>query len=115
MSNSYVVDKHGNKVYTCSYSWTDPDGHIERCRAPKACSVCGQCSRLDGERELGHCTGHLGLNEHIEGIPGRDGNKIRDNVAKVQSQIREQHKGGRNHKRKGKGPVVERRPNLKKQ
>lgn len=100
MSNTYVVDKHGNKVFTCNYAWTDPDGHTERCRAPKACSVCGQCSRIDGERELGHCPGHLGLNEHIEGIPGREQAKTRDAVIKKQAQVREQHRP--RNKRKGK-------------
>ena len=69
--NAYVTDKHGRKVELCNYSWTDPDGHTEKCRAPKACPVCGQCSRLDGERELGHCTGHLGLSQHIP-VPGNE-------------------------------------------
>ena len=98
MSNSYVVDKNGNKVYTCNYAWTDPDGHVERCKAPKACSVCGQCSRLDGERELGHCCGHAGLNEHIQGIPGRDQTKAKDDISKKQNQIREQSRHNRKPK-----------------
>lgn len=68
---SSVTDKRGNVIQLCTYHWTDSDGHVEKCRAPVTCPVCQQCSRLDGEKELGHCTGHLGLNQHIA-VPGND-------------------------------------------
>lgn len=86
-----VTDKNGNVISLCSYNWTSPDGHTETCKAHRACEICGQCSRLDGERELGHCTGHGGLNEHILGIPGRSQVRVRDEIIKKQVQIREQN------------------------
>ena len=66
-----VQDKKGNVVELCTYEWTDPDGHVEKCFAHGACPVCRQCSRLDGEKERGHCTGHLGLKREIP-VPGND-------------------------------------------
>lgn len=55
---------------TCSYHYTDPkDSQIYTCRAKAACFICGQCSKIDGSRENGHCVGHLGLNQHIP-VPG---------------------------------------------
>jgi hypothetical protein len=60
-----------NVTCTWKYTSTDRDGKTstELCRAKKACSICGHCSRIDGQRELGHCPGHLGLREHIA-VPG---------------------------------------------
>lgn len=57
---------------TCNYRWTDPDGHVDTCRAVAKCPICGQCSKIIDEKENGHCTGHLGLNDHITRvIPNR--------------------------------------------
>ena len=70
MSRS-VQDKLGNKVVLCDFSFTDHEGKTEKCNAPAACPVCGQCSRLDGEHERGHCCGHFGLHASIP-VPGND-------------------------------------------
>ena len=69
--NRTVTDKKGNVVHLCSFQFTDHEGKTERCNAPAACPICGQCSRLDGEHERGHCTGHLGLHHTIV-APGND-------------------------------------------
>ena len=69
--NRTVTDKRGNVVHLCNYSYTDHEGKTERCSAPAACPVCGQCSRLDGEHERGHCVGHGGLHYTIA-VPGND-------------------------------------------
>lgn len=72
-----TVSKNGKVVSICNFSFTNPDGKIELCNAPSACPVCGQCSRLDGEHERGHCPGHLGLHWSIP-VPGNDAfNKMR--------------------------------------
>lgn len=67
-----VLTKDGRKIAVCSYRWVDPDGEVEECHHVATCQVCGQCSRLVGDHEAGHCTGHLGLDQHIGGVPGRD-------------------------------------------
>ena len=69
--NRTVTDKKGNVVHLCNFYFVDHEGKEERCNAPAACPICGQCSRLDGEHERGHCTGHLGLNQFIP-VPGND-------------------------------------------
>lgn len=69
--NRTVKDKKGNVISLCNYRFVDPDGKVEQCFAHAACPVCGQCSRLDGEKERGHCTGHLGLMDRIP-VPGND-------------------------------------------
>ena len=67
-----VSDGKGNIIDVCSYSFTDSDGHVETCRAHAKCPICGQCSRIVDNKENGHCTGHLGLNEHIlASVPNR--------------------------------------------
>ena len=66
-----TVSKNGKTVSLCNYRFVLPDGKIELCNAPKACPVCGQCSRLDGEHERGHCTGHFGLHYSIP-VPGNE-------------------------------------------
>ena len=53
----------------CTYDYTDRDGERSTCRARAGCPICKQCSRISGQRETGHCTGHLGLLQHIS-IPG---------------------------------------------
>jgi hypothetical protein len=113
--NTYVTDKHGIKVFVCNYHWTGPDGKTETCRAPKACDVCGQCSRIDhGGREMGHCTGH-NLNEHIK-VPGQDGDKAKVEADKAKQGIRVNHKSkGKHTKRPDKRQVkVEHKPQLRK-
>jgi len=93
-ANAYATDKQGNKIYICNYRWTNPEGKVETCHAPKACEVCGQCSRIDhGGREMGHCCGHLGLNDHIK-VPGQEGEKVRSNLDH-QRQNRSKHHGGK--------------------
>ena len=69
--NRTVVDKKGNTIHLCNFRFVNPDGKEERCNATAACPVCGQCSRIDGEHEHGHCTGHLGLHKDIP-VPGND-------------------------------------------
>ena len=69
--NRTVKDRKGNTVSLCSFRWVDPDGKIEVCFSHAACPVCGQCSRLDGERERGHCPGHTGLMWWIA-VPGNE-------------------------------------------
>ena len=69
--NRTVSDKHGNTVSICNYRFVLPDGKIDLCHAPAACPVCGQCSRLDGEHERGHCCGHSGLHHSIP-VPGNE-------------------------------------------
>ena len=63
--NRTVTDKNGNTVSICNFSFTDYEGKTEKCNAPAACPICGQCSRLDGEHERGHCCGHLGISQHF--------------------------------------------------
>lgn len=69
--NRTVKDKKGNVVALCNYRWTNPEGKVETCHSHAACPICGQCSRLDGEKEHGHCTGHLGLHFSIP-VPGNE-------------------------------------------
>ena len=98
--NTYITDKQGNKVFVCNYRWTGPDGKTETCRAPKACDVCGQCSRIDhGGREMGHCTGHLGLNQHIA-VPGQDGDKAKVEADKAKQSIRINPKNKSRHNKR---------------
>lgn len=81
----------------CSYRYTDPSGEVDECHHASSCKICGQCSRIDGTgHEHGHCPGHLGLSEHIEGIPG-------EADAKVRAQIENARERNRQHKRHG-GP-----------
>ena len=81
--NRTVKDKKGNVVAICNYEFTNPDGKTDKCFAPAACPVCGQCSRLDGEKEHGHCPGHLGLMDQIA-VPGNDAyQKMRKAQGKV--------------------------------
>lgn len=114
--NAYVTDKAGNRVYVCNFHWTGPDGKTETCRAPKACDVCGQCSRIDhGGREMGHCCGHLGLNEHIK-VPGQESDAVKATFDKVR-QNKPQHKQDRKSKPKHqkRQVKVEHKPQLRKQ
>jgi hypothetical protein len=90
--NQTVTAKDGTVIKLCSYRWTGPDGHVEMCRHTAGCSVCGQCSRLDKDHENGHCTGHLGLSEHIPGIPGTDQRKVRDGLDRKQNEIHRQRR-----------------------
>ena len=69
--NRTVTDKKGNVIQLCSYRFVEPDGHVAQCFAQAVCPICQQCSRIDKEKEHGHCTGHLGLNQHIP-VPGSD-------------------------------------------
>jgi hypothetical protein len=71
IQNQTVTDKRGNIHTLCGYRWTNPEGKIETCHAHAVCPICLQCSRLDGEKEHGHCVGHAGLNEFIP-VPGND-------------------------------------------
>jgi hypothetical protein len=108
--NKYVVGKNGEKVYTCNYRWMDPDGRVETCRAPKACEICGQCSRIDTTgHESGHCPGHLGLSEHIP-VPGQADDKVKVQMDKARQNKPQQKRKDKRAKREVK---VERRPSLK--
>jgi hypothetical protein len=69
--NRTVQDKRGNIISLCNYRWVNPEGKIETCHSHAVCPVCRQCSRLDGDKEHGHCPGHLGLNQHIP-VPGNE-------------------------------------------
>lgn len=69
--NRTVTDKKGNIVNLCTYHFVDHEGKEEQCNAPAECPVCQQCSRLDGEHERGHCTGHFGLHWSVP-VPGND-------------------------------------------
>lgn len=73
----------------CSYRWMDPDGHLETCHHAASCAVCGQCSRLDGDAEFGHCTGHLGLLQWIP-VPGSEQDAARRDEERRQNEIRQQ-------------------------
>ena len=77
-----------DEATTCTYRFVDHEGHVETCRAKAACPVCGQCSRISGEHENGHCPGHNGLLPHIR-VPGQENDKVRKEIA-------------RNHVRRGK-------------
>ena len=94
-----VTAKDGSVVKICSYRWVDPDGHVETCRHAASCGVCGQCSRLDKDHENGHCTGHLGLSEHIP-VPGSDQRKVRDGLDRRQNEIKHQRPRGRRPQRR---------------
>jgi hypothetical protein len=108
--NKYATDKHGNKVFICNFRWTGPDGKTETCRAPKACEVCGQCSRLDGGgREMGHCPGHLGLNQHIV-VPGMEGDKVRHQMDRQ----RQNRPSNKPKSKQTKRPIVEHKPQMRK-
>ena len=76
-----VTLKNGTTITICNYLWVDPEGREERCRAHASCPICGQCSRIDGEHENGHCTGHLGLNQHIW-VPGMEKPKVQETVSR---------------------------------
>ena len=104
---SQVVAKDGTKIDVCTYRWVDPEGHVELCRHAAACPVCKQCSRLDGDSELGHCTGHLGLSQHIR-VPGQEAAKTRNELERTRNTIQEQrararakHKPGQRRQAKG--------------
>lgn len=71
MSKS-VKAADGTVVNLCTYRWTDPDGHVDTCRAHAKCPICQQCSKVIDEKENGHCPGHLGLMPHfMEVVPHR--------------------------------------------
>ena len=99
----------GEKVKTslgtielCEYRWTDPsDNSVETCHAPLACPICRQCSRLDGDREHGHCCGHYGLLPHIW-VPGREQDKERTQYEKRRAEIREQRRSVKPSKGSGR-------------
>lgn len=66
MSNLKTVKtKDGKTVTQCGYRWVTPDGEVVDCHSAASCPICGQCSKIQGDAEHGHCTGHLGLSEHI--------------------------------------------------
>jgi hypothetical protein len=92
-------------IAICTYRWVAPDGSIETCRHAEACQVCHQCSRLDGDKELGHCTGHLGLMWWIP-VPGQDAVHVRNDLDRARAQIRRQQERKRE---KQKGTRKERR------
>lgn len=114
--NKYATDKQGNKVYICNYRWQDSDGKIETCRAPKACEICGQCSRLVGDHESGHCPGHLGLSEHIK-VPGsdQDAAKAKLENARTNQPRRVGQKPKQNRRPDKRQVKVEHKPRLGKQ
>ena len=66
-----VKTKRGDTVSLCTYRFTNPDGKVDICFGHAVCPVCRQCSRLDGEKEHGHCPGHLGLHWSIP-VPGNE-------------------------------------------
>lgn len=71
MSKS-VKAADGTVISICTYQWTDPDGHVETCRAHAKCPICNQCSKIIDNKETGHCPGHSGLLGHImETLPHR--------------------------------------------
>lgn len=79
-SNKTVVDAKGNVHTLCNYSYTSTDritskSVTETCHSARACKICGQCSKIDGAREKGHCTGHHGLMQHIP-VPGNEAYKL---------------------------------------
>jgi hypothetical protein len=103
VSENTVTSKDGTVIHVCTFRNTDPDGRVNTCHAPKACAVCNQCSRIDSTgRELGHCTGHLGLIDHIEGIPGTDTAKVRTELDKARQNLpkRAPQRRGRDKRRK---------------
>lgn len=70
--NKTVKAADGTTIGLCSYQWTDPEGHVQSCRAHAKCPICQQCSKIIDGKETGHCTGHLGLMGHIlETVPSR--------------------------------------------
>jgi hypothetical protein len=71
VSNKMVTTKTGEKIAICNYHYVDHDGEVFDCHSPAACPICGQCSKLVGDHENGHCPGHSGLMAHIP-CPGRD-------------------------------------------
>lgn len=107
VNNQSVTDKNGNKVFLCSYKYVDYDGSVETCRHAQGCYICGGCSRIDtAGHEHGHCTGHLGLNMHIE-VPGQASTNIKAELENARSR-RPQRK-----RREKKGPKVNVKPSLK--
>jgi hypothetical protein len=109
--NKTVTDKQGNVIPLCNYRWVDPDGREETCRAHAACEVCGQCSRLVGEHESGHCTGHFGLNQFIK-VPGMEVNAARAELERVR--VNQPKRAQQKRRPQRSAPVVERKPQLKK-
>lgn len=88
------VSKGGVTITLCGYRWLSPDGGVESCRHAAACGICGQCSRLDGDHELGHCTGHLGLHYMIR-VPGMEATRVREGLEKTQHQIKREQRARR--------------------
>lgn len=83
-----TISKDGQTISICGYRWVDPEGRVESCRDAASCQICGQCSRLDGDHEYGHCTGHLGLNQFIR-VPGSTTAKVRTETENRAASIRQ--------------------------
>jgi hypothetical protein len=70
--NRNVKSNDGQTIALCAYRWTDADGHVSTCRAHAKCPVCGQCSKIIDNKEIGHCPGHLGLmDDPLRTVPDR--------------------------------------------
>lgn len=70
--NKTVKANDGTVIALCEHSYTDIDGRVETCRAHAKCPICRQCSKIIDGKETGHCTGHLGLFDHIlNAVPHR--------------------------------------------
>jgi len=90
--------KDGVTASVCTYRWTDPsDNSIDTCRHAIVCPICQQCSRLEGDKENGHCPGHYGLMPHIW-VPGRDQALLRRQQDRIREEVRERRKQGRGRK-----------------
>jgi len=109
--NKTVTDKHGNVITLCNYRWVEPGGNVETCRHAKACDICGQCSRLVGEHESGHCCGHSGLHFSIK-VPGMEADQTRAELERVRGNLPK--RVAKKPKPQRKAPVVEHKPVLKK-
>jgi hypothetical protein len=59
--NKTVTSKDGQTISVCNFRYVDMDGDVHTCHHVALCKICGGCSRLVGDHETGHCTGHLGL------------------------------------------------------
>lgn len=109
--NQTITDKSGNIITICNYHWVDPDGKVETCRHHASCGVCGQCSRIVGEAEHGHCTGHYGLHQDIP-VPGQEANAARAELERVRGN--QPKRAQKKQRAQRSSPVVERKPQLKK-
>jgi hypothetical protein len=99
-----VTSSDGKLTATqCNYRHVDPDGTEETCHHAASCKICGQCSRIDGNgHEHGHCPGHMGLSEHIPGIPGEADAKTKAEIESSRERAHQRRHGPRHARREAR-------------